>query len=407
MYLMKLKILSSFFKSAFVAVFLAGVFLFGGVGEVEATENCSDIGVTATGGINETFSTGERDSHTISIKRFSTLDPEQYKIKLWGVNWPFRARYIGSSDWQTASGQTPMNFTFTIKNALIFNYPTEQIYVYVDIKNSSGTNDCYLGYYSVLKEGVFQLEAFRLERDGQPTTCADQSGSSLTIILEGVTKDGVVYQGDLYLDTDHGGLRRDTQTIATNSDGNARIHFDNYQPPSGIGTYTLGVRSGRAGWGAYFASTNFVVGAGNSCTEGGLDPGTTPDSDDSFSFCRQIPESSEYEEQRNACLECVGGGLDDEDYEGVWTAIGCINRDPGAIMQRLIRVGLGIGGGIALITFLAAGFIFSTSQGDPKEYGKAKEMMTSAIVGLIFIIFSITILQFIGFSVLRIPGFGG
>ncbi len=63
-------------------------------------------------------------------------------------------------------------------------------------------------------------------------------------------------------------------------------------------------------------------------------------------------------------------------------------------------------GGVALLTFLAAGFIFSTSQGDPKAYGKAKEMMTAAIVGILFVIFSITILQFIGYEILKIPGFG-
>jgi hypothetical protein len=124
-----------------------------------------------------------------------------------------------------------------------------------------------------------------------------------------------------------------------------------------------------------------------------------------FSLCNQIPASQS--DERAECIECVGGSANNELNEGVWTAIGCINRDPASIIQSIIQVGLGMAGGVALITFLAAGFIFSTSQGDPKAYGKAKEMMTSSIVGLLFVIFSVTILQFIGYSIFKIPGFGG
>lgn len=126
---------------------------------------------------------------------------------------------------------------------------------------------------------------------------------------------------------------------------------------------------------------------------------------EAFSLCKQIP--IEFTEQRTACEACTGGTGEFEGNEGVWTAVGCIQRDPESIIQRLITVGLGMSGGVALLTFLAAGFIFSTSQGDPKAYGKAKEMMTASIVGIIFVIFSVTILQFIGYEILKIPGFGG
>lgn len=126
---------------------------------------------------------------------------------------------------------------------------------------------------------------------------------------------------------------------------------------------------------------------------------------DTFSLCKQIPVAQFA--QRQACMECTGGSEEEEGDEGVWTAVGCINKDPQAIIRKFISVGLGMGGGVALLTFLAAGFIYSTSQGDPKAYGKAKEMMTASIIGLIFIIFSVTILQFTGSTILRIPGFGG
>gem|GEM_PF-1621373 len=94
---------------------------------------------------------------------------------------------------------------------------------------------------------------------------------------------------------------------------------------------------------------------------------------------------------------------------GIYTAIGCVSTsvtsDNGMIAQ-LVRIGLGLAGGLALLMILAGAFTLSTSQGDPKKANEAKELVTSAVMGIIFIIFSVTLLQFIGVSVLQIPGFG-
>ena len=46
------------------------------------------------------------------------------------------------------------------------------------------------------------------------------------------------------------------------------------------------------------------------------------------------------------------------------------------------------------------------SQGNPEQVKGAREQLTAAIIGLLFIIFSLVILQVIGFNILRIPGFG-
>ncbi len=125
-----------------------------------------------------------------------------------------------------------------------------------------------------------------------------------------------------------------------------------------------------------------------------------------YKICDQIDRSQGHlMEAYDACLECVGGT--DTGTEGIWTAIGCIKRDPTEIVQNLLKVGLGMGGGVALLMILAAGFLYSISQGDPKRTGEAKELITAAITGLLFIIFSVVILQFIGYTVLKIPGFGG
>ena len=116
-----------------------------------------------------------------------------------------------------------------------------------------------------------------------------------------------------------------------------------------------------------------------------------------FELCKQIQEDTN---ARTECDNCL-------DSDGIWTAIGCLSIDATSLIQTLVKVGLSISGGVAVLMFLAAGFMFSTSQGDPKKTSEAKEMMTSAVVGILFIIFSVTILQFIGVNILMIPGFGG
>lgn len=129
-----------------------------------------------------------------------------------------------------------------------------------------------------------------------------------------------------------------------------------------------------------------------------IDPIPTPDVTQ-FALCKQLVPGTEPFEQCTTCL--------DQSPPGIWTAVGCIQGDAKTIVSTVMQIGLGIAGGVGIIMIMAAGFLFSTSQGDPKRLSEAKELMSSAIIGLLFIIFSVTILQFIGVSILRIPGFGG
>lgn len=123
----------------------------------------------------------------------------------------------------------------------------------------------------------------------------------------------------------------------------------------------------------------------------------------SFNLCNQIPDEN-LQDQCRVCAVQGEGGADEQG--GVWTAVGCISRNPVDIVHRLIQVGLGMGGGVALIMTLAGGFILATSQGEPQKANQAKEMITNSVIGLLFVIFSVVILQFIGVKILNIPGFG-
>lgn len=115
-----------------------------------------------------------------------------------------------------------------------------------------------------------------------------------------------------------------------------------------------------------------------------------------YELCAQIKTGTP---QHSACLSCFTG-------QGIWTAIGCIPSNPEEIIKTIIVLGLSFGGGVVLIMILVGSFMLSVSQGDPNKTKEAKEIITSAIIGLLFVIFSVTILQFIGVEILHIPGFG-
>lgn len=122
--------------------------------------------------------------------------------------------------------------------------------------------------------------------------------------------------------------------------------------------------------------------------------------DSVFQLCNQINEKGgDGARSLKRCQNCF---LKD----GIWTAIGCVPTDAQGILRTTIKLGLFSGGGFALIMILFGAFNLSISQGDPKKVSESKDIITAAIIGLIFIIFSVSILQFIGVEILRIPGFG-
>jgi len=97
-----------------------------------------------------------------------------------------------------------------------------------------------------------------------------------------------------------------------------------------------------------------------------------------------------------------------QENQSLNTAIGCIPvlTTKEAFLSFILKWAVGIGGGIAFLLIIYAGFILMTSQGNPERLQAGKELMTSAISGLILLILSIFILKIIGINILGIPGFG-
>lgn len=87
------------------------------------------------------------------------------------------------------------------------------------------------------------------------------------------------------------------------------------------------------------------------------------------------------------------------------TGLGDISTTPSGLVRSLFGLILSISGGIALLLIIISGYKVLASQGNPEALKGAREQLTAAIVGLLFIILSLVILQVIGVDILRIPGF--
>jgi hypothetical protein len=87
------------------------------------------------------------------------------------------------------------------------------------------------------------------------------------------------------------------------------------------------------------------------------------------------------------------------------TAIGNIETSSTGFMQAIMSFVLSISGGIAVLLIIISGYRMIISQGNPENLKNARDQLTAAIVGLLFVIFSLVILQVIGVNILGLPGF--
>ena len=101
------------------------------------------------------------------------------------------------------------------------------------------------------------------------------------------------------------------------------------------------------------------------------------------------------------------GGTTDS---GVSTAIGCVpilgSNGQTDFLSFVLKWAVGVGGGIAFLLILYGGFMVMTSAGNPERLKAGQELLTSAISGLILLIFSVFILRFIGIDILGLNAFG-
>lgn len=106
----------------------------------------------------------------------------------------------------------------------------------------------------------------------------------------------------------------------------------------------------------------------------------------------------------NGCIK--GGGIPCSGGNGIMTAIGCIRTNPADFVTDLIRFVIGISGGFSFLLMLMGAFQMITSNGNPDSLQNGRSRLTSAIIGLLFVIFATLLMQIIGVDIL-FKGFAG
>jgi hypothetical protein len=82
------------------------------------------------------------------------------------------------------------------------------------------------------------------------------------------------------------------------------------------------------------------------------------------------------------------------------TAFGPIPVNLKGFSTQILSVATGIAGGIAFILMVIGAIRILTSQGDPKNVAGGREMIVAAVAGLLFLIFSVILLRFVGINLL-------
>ena len=98
-----------------------------------------------------------------------------------------------------------------------------------------------------------------------------------------------------------------------------------------------------------------------------------------------------------------------------FTFLGCLSTGAGSfseeggagnVIQILLKTIFSVVGGVAFLYLLYGSFVLATSQNDPEKLNYGKRLVYGAIVGLIFSLTSVLLINFLASQVLKIPGFG-
>lgn len=88
---------------------------------------------------------------------------------------------------------------------------------------------------------------------------------------------------------------------------------------------------------------------------------------------------------------------------GIDTGLGCIPYSITGMIRKLLPVLFGISGGIAFLIMVYGFIMVSTSSGDEKKLQEARNIVTSAIVGLLVVIFALFLYRLIVVNILQLP----
>lgn len=99
-----------------------------------------------------------------------------------------------------------------------------------------------------------------------------------------------------------------------------------------------------------------------------------------------------------------------------YTMLGCISTSLGGfqqqgaaagVVQQLLNVIFSVVGGAAFLSIIYGSFVIMTSQSSPERLNYGKKIVFGAIIGVIFAISSVFLVNLLASGILKIPGFSG
>lgn len=121
-------------------------------------------------------------------------------------------------------------------------------------------------------------------------------------------------------------------------------------------------------------------------------------------WCSGSCNFSEESEPTGTALYCDPSGNQTAiSSNRLYTAFGCIPiGNMNLVIAFIYSAGIRIAGGVAFIIIVLASIQILTSKGDPEKLSSGRQMLNSAIIGLLLLVFSIVLLRVIGQDVLGI-----
>lgn len=152
----------------------------------------------------------------------------------------------------------------------------------------------------------------------------------------------------------------------------------------------------------------WLGGAGGSCqVNSSCGSGTVPNP----AYCSQFGDAGSCNgaASQTCTLPSAGGGSFTgfcSGTSGIQTALGCLDITGKQTISQILGWAVVVGGGIAFLLIVYAGFQMATAAGDPKRVKASQELLTAALGGLVLIVISVVLLNFIGVRVLGLDPLG-
>ena len=272
-------------------------------------------------------------------------------------------------------------------------------------------------YYPDVNLSVIQGGPLEVTISGDPRRPGEsnKNRNNYQIVIEGIDKFGDKYKQDKCVALSGGSAtarfgRKGPDDATQLAPGEYLVKINEQINEGGVKGKLDVCNGGFTYWhiDAEITDTNSLPEGNTACTDSGTSTPTChkdPNASDIEAFNNFIAKLSETGE---FTLHCSKVGLNENhEYEclEINTAIGSIPTNPIAFIERLFSIILLLAGIGALILLIYGGYKYMISRGDPEAVKSARETITSAIIGLLFIIFSLVILQVIAGDILNIPGF--